>query len=84
MAKINIRSEYNLKLREYHRPYIQNLLRSAKEQLEEDIELAKCDDDEDKVEQLEDNLWTVQDLLDQIDLQKEDFELEAEQQEDEE
>lgn len=68
-------TNYTLEIRDSERAYIEGLLRSTKIELEDAIEEAKADDDEDRVEQFEENLYTVQKLLDQIDIQHQQREL---------
>ena len=72
-------TNYTLEIRDSERAYIEGLLRSTKIELEDAIEEAKADDDEDRVEQFEENLYTVQKLLDQIDIQTQQAELEADE-----
>lgn len=72
-------TNYTLEIRDSERAYIEGLLRSTKIELEDAIEEAKADDDEDRVEQFEENLYTIQKLLDQIDIQTQQAELEADE-----
>lgn len=72
-------TNYTLEIRDSERAYIEGLLRSTKIELEDAIEEAKADDDEDRVEQFEENLYTVQKLLDQIDIQTQQAELEEDE-----
>lgn len=76
--KLDSLTKYNLNFSEYQRAYIEGLLLSTKIELEDAIEDAKADDDEDRVEQFEENLSTVERLLDQIDIQRQEYELKAE------
>lgn len=76
--KLDNLTKYNLNFSEYQRAYIEGLLLSTKIELEDAIEDAKADDDEDRVEQFEENLSTVERLLDQIDIQRQEYELKAE------
>lgn len=68
-------TNYTLEFCEFECAYIEGLLLSAKVELENAIEEAKADDEEDRVEQFEENLSAVQGLLDQIDIQRQEREL---------
>lgn len=75
MSKINQTHQFTLTISELNRPFLEMILRSKAIELSEAIELAKCDDEEEKVYQLENNLWAVEHLLDQLDLQVQEAEL---------
>ena len=81
MAQIKCNKQYDIHIYEYQRPYIEAVLRSAKERLEEDLDLAKCDEDEDKAELLQEKIDAINGILDDIDLQHEEFQMEADNEE---
>ena len=80
--KPNPSALYEIHFREFQRPHIANVLHREKNELEEELDLAKCDEDEDKAEEIQEKLWTIEMLLDQIDARKEEVELESESDED--